>query len=122
MLVKPNKNAIIYEDKKVYSCLANFPIVKGHVVVVWKKRARDLHLLNKKEYEYLMKIVNEIRNAMLKTLKIKKIYLIYADEVEQVHWHLVPGYSHRGFNIFLNKPKKLKNFKLDDEIRKNLKI
>jgi histidine triad (HIT) family protein len=122
MLPKPFESAMIYEDKKLYACLANFPIVEGHTVVVWKKRVTDLHLLSRKDYLYLMDVVDKIRTAMLKTLKMKKVYLVYMDEINQVHWHLVPRYDKKGYEVFMNKPKKLKNFKLDDEIRKNLVI
>ncbi len=119
-LPKPFKNAIIYEDNKLYACLANFPVTKGHVVVVWKKSVPDLHLLAEKDYDHLMDRVDELRNAMLKTLKIKKVYLIYMDETNQVHWHLVPRYNEKGFNMLVHKPKKLKDFSLAKNIRKNL--
>lgn len=119
MLPKPFESAIIYENKKLYACLANFPIVKGHSVVVWKKKVSDLHLLSRKDYLYLMDIVEKIRTAMMKTLKVEKVYLVYMDEARQVHWHLVPRYSKKGYEALTGKPKKLKNFKLDDEIRKN---
>lgn len=122
MLPKPFNSAIIYEDKKLYACLANFPIVEGHSVVVWKKKVADLHLLSRKDYLYLMEMVDKIRTAMLETLKVKKVYLVYMDEAKQVHWHLVPRYNKKGYEIFMDKPGKLKNFKLDDEIRKNLII
>lgn len=120
MLPKPFDSAIIYEDKQLYACLANMPIVAGHTVVVWKNKATDLHLLSRKEYLYLMDIVDKVRTAMLKTLAVEKVYLVYMDEVNQVHWHLVPRYNKKGYAVFMDKPKKLKNFKLDDEIRKNL--
>ncbi len=121
-LPKPFKDAIIYEDNKLYACLANFPIVKGHTVIVWKKPVSDLHLLSEKDYDYLMDRVDELRNALLKTLKIKKVYLIYMDETNQVHWHLVPRYDEKGFNMLAHKPKKLKDFSLAKNIRKNLVI
>ncbi len=122
MLPKPYKNAIIYEDEKLYACLANEPIVDGHTVVVWKDKITDLHLLTKKNYEYLMKRVNEIRNAMLEVLGVKKVYLLYMDEAKQVHWHLVPRYNKMGFENLLQKPGKIKDFSLDDKIRKHLSI
>ena len=115
-LPKPFKKAIFYNDKKLYACLANFPIIKGHSVVVWKKSVSDLHLLSKKDYEYLMDKVDEIRNILLKTLKIKKVYLVYMDEANQVHWHLIPRYNEKGFNVLLHKPSKLKDFSLAEEI------
>lgn len=122
MLPKPYENAIIYEDKKLYSCLANNPIVEGHTVVVWKKKIADLCLLSKKDYQYLMDRVNEIRTAMIKTLKVEKVYLLYMDEAKQVHWHLVPRYKEMGMKNLTKKPGKIKDFSLDDKIRKNLII
>ncbi|TKJ17840.1 hypothetical protein CEE44_04950 [Candidatus Woesearchaeota archaeon B3_Woes] len=119
-LPKPFKDAIIYEDKKLYVCLANFPIVKGHTVVVWKKSIKDLHLLSKKDYKYLMNKVDDIRNVLIKTLKIKKVYLIYMDETCHVHWHLIPRYNEKGYNVFLHKPKKIKDFSLTGKIKKKL--
>jgi len=75
-LLKPNKKAIIYEDEKLYACLATYPITKGHVVVAWKNDVQDLKKLPERDYDYLMDTVNTIRNAMLKVLKIKK-YILY---------------------------------------------
>ncbi|PIZ99445.1 MAG: hypothetical protein COX77_01515 [Candidatus Komeilibacteria bacterium CG_4_10_14_0_2_um_filter_37_10] len=120
MLPKPFKNAIIYQDRQLYACLANYPIAYGHTVVVWKKPVADLHLLNKKDYLHLMMIVDKIRSAMIKTLKVKKVYLVYMDEVNQVHWHLVPRYQQKGYDVFQSPTGKLKDFQLDDLIRKNL--
>jgi len=120
-LPKPNRKTIVYEDNKLYTCLANHPIVKGHTVIVWKKHVKDLHLLPRKDYEYLMDKVDEIRNALLKTLNIKKVYLVYMDEANQVHWHLIPRYNQKGYNVFLHKPKKLRDFSLVEKIKRNLK-
>lgn len=122
MLPKPYKNAIIYEDKKLYACLANEPIVDGHAVVVWKDRVADLHLLDREDYEYLMGRVNEIRSAMLEALGVEKVYLLYMDEAKQVHWHLVPRYRKMGFENFGQKPGKIRDFSLDDRIRKCLRV
>ena len=120
-ILKPNKKAVIYEDEKLYICLADFPIVKGHTIVFWKKRVSDLHLLNKKDYEYLMYKVDLARNALLKTLKLKKVYLMYMDEMNQVHWHLIPRYNQKGYDIFKHNPIKLNDFSLVPKIRDNFK-
>jgi diadenosine tetraphosphate (Ap4A) HIT family hydrolase len=119
-LLKPFEQAIIYNDSKLYACLANYPIVKGHTVIVWKKSVSDLHLLSKKDYEYLMDKVDEVRNSLIKTLKVKKVYLIYMDEANQVHWHLVPKYNEKGFDVFQHKPNKLIDFSLTNKIKDNL--
>lgn len=119
---KPFKNAIIYQDKNLYACLANKPIVSGHVVVVWKKPVRDLNLLNHRDYEYLMDRVNDIRRAMIKTLKVKKVYLLYMNEANHVHWHLVPRYNKLGIENLTGRTGRIKDFTLDDKIRKKLII
>ena len=119
-LPKPYKNAIIYEDKKLYACLANNPMVKGHSVVVWKADVEDLHLLSGEDYLFLMEKVNEIRDAMLKALGVDKVYLVYMDEAKQVHWHLVPRYDEQGYKIFMHKTEEIRDFSLDDKIRENL--
>jgi len=119
-LPKPKAGSIIYEDKLLYVCLASSPIVKGHTVVVWKKEIADLHLMSGRDYDYLMDTVNAARNALIKTLRVKKVYLIYMDEAKHVHWHLVPRYNEKGYDVFLHKPGKLKDFSLAREIRKNL--
>ena len=88
--------------------------------MVWKANVPDLHLLKKKEFEYLMDRVDEVRTATLKTLRIQKVYLIYMDEDKHVHWHLVPRFNEQGYNVFLHVPKRLTDFSLAAEIKKNL--
>lgn len=119
-LPKPPKESIIYEDEHLYVCLAKYSIANGHVVIVWKKEVPDLHLLPDRDYDYLMDTVFAARNALLRTLKLKKVYLIYMDEANHVHWHLVPRYKERGFDLFQHKPRVLKNFSLAKKIKKNL--
>jgi diadenosine tetraphosphate (Ap4A) HIT family hydrolase len=121
-LPKPKKGAVFYEDEKLFATLANYPITPGHVVIVWKKKVCDLHLLRREEYEHLMDAVDAVRNAMLKALGIKKVYLIYMDEANHVHWHLVPRYDVKGFNVLEEKPKKLRNVSLANELRSNLRM
>lgn len=121
-LPRPFPHSLIYQDEFLYACLATYPITPGHVVIVWKKTAPDLHNLAWRDYDYLMDTVNAMREAMLQALKIKKIYLIYMDEARQVHWHLVPRYNEKGFDVFLHKPGKTKDFSLVAKIKKHLKF
>ena len=121
-LPTPKEGAVFYENHNLYATLANYPITKGNVVIVWKKKIIDLHLLKKRDYEHLRDIVDVIRNAMLKTLKVKKVYLIYMDEARHVHWHLIPRYNNKRFNVLEEKPKRLKETSLAEEIRKNLSL
>lgn len=101
---------MIFQDDQLYVCLASHPLTAGHTVIVWKKPVTDLHLLERKEYEYLMEIVNRVRNAMLQALSVEKVYLMYMDEANQVHWHLVPRYNEKGVNILAHEPGELSDY------------
>lgn len=117
MLIPPDPKAIFYEDDKIYACLAEYPISKGHSIVAWKGSVSDLQLLSKEEYEYLMDKVDKVRNALINVLKVNKVYLMYMDEAKHVHWHLIPRYNLMGFNLLKNNPKKIKSFKLTDKLK-----
>lgn len=121
-LPKPLSRAIIYEDKNLYACLATHPVTKGHVVVVWKKVVSDLGRMSERDYDRLMDAVNAVRSAMLAALKIKKVYLVYRDEMRHVHWHLIPRYNKKGFDIFLHAPKKTADFSLAPKIKRHLRF
>ena len=64
-LPKPIEGSIIFEDDYLYVCLANFPITAGHCVVVWKEDITDIHLLSRIDYDHLMEIVDQTRNALI---------------------------------------------------------
>ncbi len=119
---KPQEKAIIYRDEKLYVVLASNPLVKGHTIVVWNKDVKDLHILDKKEYEYLMNIVDKVRDSLMSVLNVKKVYLMYMDEANHVHWHLIPRYNIKGYELLKHKPSKLKDFSLVEKIKKNLFI
>jgi diadenosine tetraphosphate (Ap4A) HIT family hydrolase len=120
-LPQPFDDAIIFEDD-VYACLANYPITRGHVVVVWKHTAKDLHELPNTEYDHLMDVVQMVRSAMLQALLIDKVYLTYLDETKQVHWQLIPRYNEKGYNILIHEPAQLQDCSLAETIREYLDI
>lgn len=64
-----------------------------------------------------MEIVDVTRDVLLKTLNIEKVYLIYMDEIKQVHWHLVPRYNEQGFNVFSHESQKTDDFSLAPELK-----
>ncbi len=117
---KPPKQSLIYQDQNLYVCLAKFPVTKGHTIVALKRNISDLKLLPDRDYDYLMDTVFSARNALLKTLKVKKVYLVYMDEANHVHWHLIPRYKENGFDVFSHKLKPAKDFSLAKKIKKNL--
>jgi len=117
-LPTPPKESIFYEDHKLYVCLAMEPLAPGHSVVVWKKKARDLSKLTPEEYEYLMDAVDITRDTLKEYYEVLKVYLLYMDESMQVHWHLVPRYNEKGFNVLCHKPSKKEHFPETDKLKK----
>lgn len=120
LLLNPPKNSLIYETDLVYAALAQRPLSRGHTVVVWKKPVTDLGVMNPKDYAYLMFVVEKVRNALLKILRVKKVYLMYMDEVKHVHWHLIPRYHLMGFALLRARPNKQLVFPLAARLRKEL--
>jgi diadenosine tetraphosphate (Ap4A) HIT family hydrolase len=104
------KESIFYEDNKVIVALAHEPITKGHSVVIWKNREVDINNLSTEDYEYLMDVVDVTRESLCKYYSTDKVYLMYLDECKWVHWHLVPRYNEKGFNILKNQPIKTDDF------------
>lgn len=117
-LLHPPDASIIYEDDKLYICLALFPLTRGHSIVAWKKDVKDLNLLNREDYEHLMLKVEEARAALMKTLSVEKVYLLYLDETRHVHWHLIPRYKQKGYTVLNHKAEKLENFDLARKIKR----
>ena len=118
-LLKAPKKSIIYQDKILYVCLAKYPITVGHTIVAFKKDVSDLSKLSDRDYDYLMDTVFAARNALMETLKVKKVYLVYMDKTKHVHWHLIPRYKEKGFDVFKNQTLAIKDFSLAHKIQKN---
>jgi diadenosine tetraphosphate (Ap4A) HIT family hydrolase len=98
------KDSIIFEDSKVIVALAHESLTKGHTVVIWKNETEDLSMLGAEDYKYLMGIVDVTRNTLINFYNVEKVYLMYLDECNWVHWHLIPRYNEKGFNILNHKP------------------
>lgn len=114
--------AIFYEDDRLYACLAYEAIADGHCVVAWKHDVKDLHMLSREDYEHLMWIVDKARDALLKTLGLEKVYLLYFDEANHVHWHLIPRYEEKGFTVLQHKPQEIKDFSLAQTLEENFNL
>lgn len=95
----PPKESVVYEDDRLYVALALYPMTDGHAVVVWKGHVPDIHALARADFEYLMDMVDVTRNALLDHYGVQKVYLLYMDEVSDVHWHLVPSRDGGGLSL-----------------------
>jgi len=120
LLSNPPKKSIIYRDENVCACLAKRSLADGHTIITWRKRINDLNTLDNRSYDYLMDTVFAVREALMVTLKVKKVYLFYMDESNYVHWHLIPRYKIKGFDVFRHEEMETKNFSLAEKIKTNL--
>lgn len=119
-LPEPYEEAIIYEDDRLYACLANYPKTRGHTVVVWKEDLPDLKELSADEYDHLMERVDNLRDAMIEALGVEKVYLVYMDENQHVHWHLIPRYVDEGVEVLEHDPDELEDFSPALEIEEEM--
>jgi histidine triad (HIT) family protein len=120
-LPDPLKGAKFYEDENIYACLANYPIAPGHCVVVWKDAVSDIGLLSDKDFNKLMLAVEKTRTAMQNVFDTDKVYLLYMDEVDHVHWHLIPRIgSEEGITVLEHKPKKLKDTSVASKLKSSM--
>lgn len=99
-----------YEDSKLYTALAYHPLTKGHSVVVWKGGEEDISKLDMENYEYLMNAVRVTRNTLKQFYDVGKVYLMYWDEANYAHWHLIPRYNEKGVNVLKHDPEKIDSF------------
>lgn len=106
--------SIFFEDNILYVALAYDSLAKGHSVIVWKDKVEDLNSLKSNDYEYLMDVVSVARETLKEYYGVEEVYLMYLDEIRQVHWHFIPRYNEKGFNVLNHAPKKLTNF--DDAV------
>ncbi|HBE89737.1 MAG TPA: hypothetical protein DDW41_00835 [Candidatus Andersenbacteria bacterium] len=120
LLLNPPEDSLIYETDLVYAALAQRPFSRGHTIVVWKKPVSDLGVMDAKDYAYFMFTVDKVRNALLKVLRVKKVYLMYMDETKHVHWHLIPRHHLMGFALLRVHPKKQLTFPLAVKLRREL--
>ncbi|OGZ08440.1 MAG: hypothetical protein A3C93_01490 [Candidatus Lloydbacteria bacterium RIFCSPHIGHO2_02_FULL_54_17] len=117
-LLTPPPESVVYEDDRLYVALASFPMSLGHTVVVWKGGVSDIHLLPRGDFEYLMDMVDATRNALMSVLAVSKVYLLYMDEVCDVHWHLVPRHEVEGLAALTADPKRTDDFSLATPLKK----
>ena len=111
------KDSIIFEDNKIVVALAFEPFTKGHCVVIWRNGEKDINRLNVEDYEYLMDAVDVTRDTLRKFYNLEKVYLMYLDESNWVHWHLIPRYDEKGFNILNHKPERINDFQDVKELK-----
>lgn len=96
---------IIYEDDNFIAFLDAFPVVKGHTLVVPKKRIENIFDLDDETANDYMKVIRNVSKAVRDTFNPEGLNVVqnngeYAGQsVFHIHFHILPRYKdeHDGF-------------------------
>ena len=104
----------LYEDDKTYVMLDNYPISRGHALVIPKNHVADITQLNTREGEHLGRLVAKVSKALRDSLDAKRVYVVrLAEDVMHFNFELIPVYKEdadrKGFCTFLGPRRKLEN-------------
>ncbi|WOS96798.1 HIT family protein [Nosocomiicoccus massiliensis] len=96
---------IIYEDDKFIAFLDAFPVVKGHTLVVPKKRIENIFDLDDETANDYMKVIRNVSKAVHDTFNPEGLNVIQnngefaGQSVFHIHFHILPRYKdeHDGF-------------------------
>ena len=81
----------VAEDQNHLAFLDIFPIAKGHVLVIPKKKIDYIFDMDPEDYIALWKFTKKVAKAMDKVIKSKRIGIaVIGLEVAHAHIHLVP--------------------------------
>ncbi|OFO52215.1 HIT family protein [Nosocomiicoccus sp. HMSC059G07] len=96
---------IIYEDDKFIAFLDAFPVVKGHTLVVPKKRIENIFDLDDETANDYMKVIRNVSKAVRDTFNPEGLNVVQnngefaGQSVFHIHFHILPRYKdeHDGF-------------------------
>ena len=96
---------IIYEDENFIAFLDAFPVVKGHTLVVPKKRIENIFDLDDETANVYLKIVRDVATAVRDAFNPEGLNVVQnngefaGQSVFHIHFHILPRYNdeHDGF-------------------------
>ena len=96
---------IIYEDENFIAFLDAFPVVKGHTLVVPKKRIENIFDLDDETANDYLKIVRDVATAVRDAFNPEGLNVVQnngefaGQSVFHIHFHILPRYNdeHDGF-------------------------
>ena len=116
---------IIYEDENTIAILDIFPFEKGHALVIPKIPFKTIFEMPEKNYLELQKVILKISNHLKEKLNcdlniIQNNGKIAGQEIEHVHFHLIPRKETKQIYCSKNSTKYLKEE--DKNYLKKLKL
>ena len=104
---------MLYEDNLIYVMLDDFPISRGHTLVMTKEHISDISLGGLTLGGVLGETSALAARALKKSLNPEKIYIAsFNEEIQHLHFHLIPRYEidRKGFDHLNSKRGKLENY------------
>lgn len=93
---------IIYENEKVCCFLDQFPINKGHILVVPKKHYQEFKDIDSESLSEVILTAQKVANALESQLDTDGITVMQNNgifkDVEHYHMHVIPRYKDDGFS------------------------
>jgi diadenosine tetraphosphate (Ap4A) HIT family hydrolase len=92
-------NNLIYEDSLVFSIYDNFPVSKGHVLIITKRHVEDYFLLTKEEKISIDKAIMYMKSFIDLNLKPDGYNIginngaVAGQTIPHLHVHLIPRYQ-----------------------------
>lgn len=117
---------VLFEDDAILVILDDFPLAKGHALVILKRHLPDLSAVSSEAASMLGKAVARVAAAIKAALDAESVYVAsVGEQVRHVHYHVVPRYSRdsKGFCHFMSPRGKLRDAaKLSLMIRERLPV
>jgi histidine triad (HIT) family protein len=106
--------SIIYEDENHLAFLDINPFEKGHTLVIPKKSYRNIFEMSEKEYLNLQKAIFKVANHLKEKLNcdlniIQNNGVLAGQEVDHIHFHLIPRKEKKNLYCSNNNDKYLDN-------------
>ena len=86
---------IIIENKKAIAIFEGY-FREGHCTVILKDHKKSISELRKNEYNSIFELINKVSRALEKKYNAEKTYLLsIGDQVEHLHFHLIPKHKNK---------------------------
>ena len=121
------KNIIIENKEAIAICESYFR--EGHCTIILKEHKKSISELNENEYNAIFSLIKIISKALEKKYDTEKTYLLsIGDQVEHLHFHLIPKHKNKcSMGVYCfgklfesegeNKPSEMELNNLTEEIK-----
>jgi diadenosine tetraphosphate (Ap4A) HIT family hydrolase len=125
---KKNLKNLILENRHAKAVVSDY-FREGHCTVILKKHKKSISEINTNEYNSIFELIVKVSKALEKKYNCEKTYLLsVGDQVEHLHFHLIPKHKDKcsmGVYCFLKlfeaegerKPSEAKLKTLADDIK-----